>query len=179
MEYTFITQDADEAFSQMDGVFFTEDITEWKEWESFPLKNMFSLFGELTPVLTQEKLNWIPITAEIDNLEGIVYAFVLKDSRKLYKTDGTLKERVSSYNCGKTDYRKNGTCSVTNYKTLQSFLNIGETIEVYGYITPKALLNFNGETISISCSPSKYIEGFFLDAATNWNGKKLPGCIQN
>lgn len=182
IKYTFITDDMDEAFSRMEGVFSVEDISSWKEWESFPLKDMFSLLGELNPSSEKEKLDWTPIYDDIDNIEGVVYAFVLKNSRKLYKigkTDTTLKERITSYNCGKTDYRKNGTCSVTNYKTLQSFINIGEPIEVYGYITPKAQLVFNGEIIDISCSPSKYIEGFFLEAATNWNGEKLPGCVQN
>ena len=183
VEYNFVTDDADEAFAQMDGVFSIEDIVDWKEWDSFSLKDMFSLLGELIPQKEQEKLIWKPFQSSVDEIEGIVYAFVLKNSRKLYKigkTDTTLKDRITSYNCGKTSYRKNGTCSVTNYKVLQSLLNIEEPVEVYGYIPPKAQLTFNNKTVLISCSPSKYIEGYILEAATQWNdGNKLPGCIQN
>lgn len=72
-----------------------------------------------------------------------LYIFTIND--KIIKIGGTrnsLKNRVSSYNCGHhiVERNKSGGCSNTNafiYNTFEFYLNLGCKIQMYGYELPK------------------------------------------
>ena len=54
------------------------------------------------------------LTCEIDGIEYII---------KIGQTGKTMEERQSSYNCGNSVNRRNGTCSTTNFRIKQSLAN--------------------------------------------------------
>lgn len=149
-------------------------------FSSYILKPYFTLVGELIPNQEKEKLEFYGDEEKYSNTEGAVYLFVIDDKiLKIGKTDSTMKKRIQSYNCGKRQYKENGTCSTTNYKVLQSFLTIGKRVELYCYFVPPIQLDVFGETVSITTSPSKYIEKAFQKKTQEQFGDKLSLCIQN
>jgi len=55
------------------------------------------------------------------------WIYVITCDSKIMKIGGTrtgLKARTQSYLCGRPEYRKNGTCSTTNYTLYTSILNL-------------------------------------------------------
>lgn len=68
------------------------------------------------------------------------------------------KERIQSYNCGKTEYRIAGTNSTTNYFILQSLLKINKIVKVYAYFPDKKEYKIFGEFGCDSFPPAKKVE---------------------
>lgn len=178
--YSYLTDDINEAINNMEGIFTKEDVESWPLWENYTLKEYFTLLGTIYPNKNKEMLDWQAVEAMLDRYEGLDYGFVINGHfYKIGKTDTTMKDRLQSYNCGKKDFRKNGTCSVTNFKVLQTLLNIGEPVTVYALLAPKAILTIFGKTYEINTSPSKFIEGILIEQAKKDFGDKLPGCFQD
>ena len=108
-----------------------------------------------------------------------MYIFVINGKIfKIGETTTSIKKRVNSYNCGKTEYRISGTNSTTNYFVLQSLLNIGMTVNVYAFFPPIATFTVFGETIQSSEAPSKYAERFLNREFIEKYNKKPIGCTQ-
>lgn len=181
VSYILIAKTSEEAMSHIEGLYQNiEEIKSWPLFKDYSLANQMFHAGQLIPNTENEKLVWCPDKDFNDNYTGLFYAFVVNGYfYKAGKTDTTLLDRIKSYNCGKKEYRGNGTCSVTNYFVLQSLLNFNIPVDVYCFLAPKATLNIFGENVMISESPAKYIEGIFLAQAKADFGNKLPGCFQD
>lgn len=181
VSYILIAKTSEEAMSHIEGLYRNiEEIKSWPLFKDYSLANQMFHAGQLIPDTENEKLVWCPDKNFNDNYTGLFYAFVVNGHfYKAGKTDTTLLDRIRSYNCGKKEYRGNGTCSVTNYFVLQSLLNFNIPVDVYCFLAPKATLNIFGENVMISESPAKYIEGIFLAQANADFGNKLPGCFQD
>ena len=179
--YVLIADNAEDASTHIEGLYFNlEEISTWPNFADYSLNDKMIHAGQLIPNLEKEQLNWSPNENFDDNYRGLFYAFVINGKfYKAGKTDTTMKERISSYNCGKKEYRNNGTCSVTNYFVLQSLLNFNVPVDVYCFLVPKATLNIFGTEVTISESPAKHVEGIFLAQANEDFGNKLPGCFQD
>ena len=180
--YILIATNEHDAFNNVEGLYHSlDEIQNWPEYSDYSYRNYMAHAGQLIPDTNSEKLIWKPDENFQDNYAGLFYAFVVNG--KFYKggkTDNTMKNRIQSYNCGKNEYRKkNGSCSVTNYFVLQTLLNFNVPVDVYCYYVPKAKLEIFGEIVEISVSPSKYVEGIFLNQANKDYGEKLPGCFQD
>ena len=149
-------------------------------FSKYHLNAYFERIGQLIPDNNNEKLLFSGNERKFSKIEGAIYCFVIDDYiLKIGKTDTTMAKRLISYNCGKKSYRENGTCSTTNYKVLQSFLAINKPVEVYCYFVPPAFLEVFGKKVSITTSPSKYIESVFLQKTKEQFGDKLLLCIQD
>lgn len=179
--YILIADTEERAMTHIEGLYTDiADIENWPLFINYSLYDKMIHAGQLIPDQDNEKLIWCPDKNFDDNYSGLVYAFVIKGYfYKSGKTDTTMKERINSYNCGKKEYRNNGTCSVTNYFVLQSLLNFNVPVDVYCFLVPKATLNIFNKEIMIDESPAKYIEGLFLAQAKADFGNKLPGCFQD
>lgn len=149
-------------------------------FNEYQLKPYFEKIATLIPDKTTESLKVKESSMKYNSIKGIVYCFVVDGKiLKLGKTDTTMKDRVQSYNCGKRAYRERGTCSVTNYAVLQSFLAINSPIEVWGYAVPPAHFTLFGEEVTITTSPSKHTEKVFQKITQQQFGDKLLLCIQD
>ncbi len=110
------------------------DLKDEVDYKDFEYKEYFNLLCELVPNNSLEKLEINAIDEKNMKNEGLVYVFVIQG--KIFKIGHSITpitKRVQSYNCGKIEYRKNGTCSTTNYFVLQSLLNINEVVQVYAF----------------------------------------------
>ncbi len=110
------------------------DLKDEIDYKDFEYKEYFNLLCELVPNNSLEKLEINAIDEKNMKNEGLVYVFVIQG--KIFKIGHSITpitKRVQSYNCGKVEYRKNGTCSTTNYFVLQSLLNINEVVQVYAF----------------------------------------------
>lgn len=179
--YILIANTAETASTHIEGLYHSlEETIDWPLFSDYSLSNKMVHAGQLIPDIHNEKLVWNPDKDFNDSYRGLIYIFVVDG--KIYKagkTDTTIKERINSYNCGKKEYRNNGTCSVTNYFVLQSLLNFNIPVDVYCFLVPTATLNIFDTKVEISESPAKYAEGIFLAQANNDFGNKLPGCFQD
>ena len=107
-------------------------------YQNFMRKDDFIHIADIVPNAEFEKLDIRFVDEKYENIEGLIYVFVIEDKIfKIGQTIGTLGSRVSSYNCGKTEYRIAGTNSTTNYFVLQSLIKIGKTVKVYGHFASK------------------------------------------
>lgn len=153
---------------------------EWPNWNDYSMKNYFTKVATLIP--NQEKETLV-VQKDFDKryvtTKGACYAMVIDGKFvRQGKTDTTLKERIQSYNCGKQQYRDKGTCSVSNYKCLQSILAINKPVELYAYFVPPISFTAFGEDVVTNMSPAKYIEKVLnTQIEKEFNGK-LPWCIQ-
>lgn len=107
--------------------------------DNFKFKEHFIKIATIMPDASIEALLVKNIIDERYTKEtSLVYLFVIDGNVvKVGSTTTTMKDRISSYNCGKKAYRKSGTCSTTNYLVLQSFLLIGKDIDIFAYYTGK------------------------------------------
>lgn len=145
-------------------------------YTNFMYKDHFIHLCDLIPNKSEEKLDIEFYQSEEQNLtKGLIYIFVIRDKIfKIGQTIGSIGNRVSSYNCGKVEYRISGTNSTTNYFVLQSFLNLNETINVYAYFATKQRYEVFGE-IGDDCFPSvKVIEKKIIkDFVDRYNKKPI------
>jgi hypothetical protein len=133
-------------------------------FEYFKYHMYFQKIAELEPDLDKETIN---LTNIINNdyltKKGLVYIFVIDGYIvKIGSTTTSIKERIKSYNCGKENYRKNGTCSTTNYFILQSFLKIGKKIEIFAYYPETFEINIFGDLKKDIPFPPKEYEKVLL-----------------
>ena len=78
-------------------------------YENFNYKKHFTLICYLIPNKDKEKLEIESVDEEKVNTRGLVYVFVI--GGKIFKIGHSItsiKKRVQSYNCGKTEYRISG-----------------------------------------------------------------------
>ncbi len=111
-----------------------DDLKDEIDYKDFEYKEYFNLLCELVPNNSLEKLEINAIDEKNMKNEGLVYVFVIQG--KIFKIGHSITpitKRVQSYNCGKVEYRKNGTCSTTNYFVLQSLLKINKIVQVYAF----------------------------------------------
>ena len=115
-----------------------EELANECDYENFEYKEHFSWICKLLPNNDKEKWE-IEILDEAKCQEkGFVYVFVIDGKIfKIGQSISNIKERVQSYNCGKTEYRINGTNSTTNYFVLQSLLKINKEVLVYAFVPQK------------------------------------------
>ncbi len=110
------------------------DLKDEIDYKDFEYKEYFNLLCELVPNNSLEKLEINAIDEKNMKNEGLVYVFVIQG--KIFKIGHSITpitKRVQSYNCGKVEYRKNGTYSTTNYFVLQSLLKINKIVQVYAF----------------------------------------------
>ena len=140
-------------------------------WREYNLSNVFEFVCEVKPNRNKEKLEYEHQVTE--NMErSCVYAMVI--SKKIFKIGSALrgiKDRISSYNSGKTIYRLRGTNSVTNYWVLQSLINMGTNIEFYAYYPPTKQGEIFGKKFDEPFPSAKTIEGIILDLFETQYGK--------
>ena len=108
-----------------------EELRNEIDYDDFEYKDYFSLICNLIPNREKERLDIEAIDVDACQDHGLVYVFVIKG--KIFKIGESITpiiKRIQSYNCGKIEYRINGTNSTTNYFVLQSLLSIGEKVQV-------------------------------------------------
>ncbi|MDR2708539.1 MAG: GIY-YIG nuclease family protein [Elusimicrobiota bacterium] len=148
-------------------------------YEAFEYKKHFVHLCNLIPNKELERLEIQELEKQNIKREGLVYIFVIKGYIfKIGHTIGSIKARVQSYNCGKTEYRISGTNSTTNYFVLQSLLNIGEIVNVYAFFPPQPKYELFGLKYQDSFPVSKRAENIILNDFIKNHNKKPIGCTQ-
>ncbi len=152
-----------------------DDLNNEPDYNNFQYKEHFSLLCNLLPNKENERLDIQEIGNNQFNEEGLVYAFVINGKiLKIGHTITSIKKRIQSYNCGKTEYRISGTNSTTNYFILQSILNINEVVNVYAFFPDKPFYILFGKEYKDSIPSSKKAEKIILESFD----KKPIGCTQ-
>ncbi|GAA7135317.1 hypothetical protein HpCHN52_10900 [Helicobacter pylori] len=144
------------------------DLKDEVDYKDFEYKEYFNLLCELVPNNSLEKLEINAIDEKNMTTEGLVYVFAIQG--KIFKIGHSITpitKRVQSYNCGKVKYRKNGTCSTTNYFVLQSLLN-----------PEQPTYTLFGKTYQDSFPTSKRAENVILENFIKNHNKKPIGCTQ-
>lgn len=117
-------------------------------------------------------VDYIPSSGQENDYKktkGKVYAIVFDGKIvKIGQTSNTLKDRFGSYACGTREYRKRGTCSVTNYHLMESAYAVmknGGKVEVYSYTIPMITKTINvfGEEKEIMCKVAHEYENALLN----------------
>lgn len=135
-----------------------KDMINQMNFHEFKYKDKFHLLCDLVPEMDKERIVIKNPTSNLIDRKGILYLFVLNDKLiKVGSSTVSFAERVSSYNCGRKAFRKNGTCSTTNYLVLQTLLNINKIVKVYSYFPEEIELDVWGEKETISL-PTKRFE---------------------
>ena len=148
-------------------------------YNDFEYKKYFIHLCNLIPNNDLEKITIDPIDDIAIKKTGLVYVFVIDG--KIFKIGHTItciNKRISSYNCGKTEYRINGTNSTTNYFVLQSILKINEVVNVYAFFPEHPTYTLFGKTYNDSFPVSKRAENEIIKDFIKSNGKKPIGCTQ-
>lgn len=158
----------------------TAELQDEVNYSIYDYKDYFSYMCSVIPNVEQEKLEIDNMQPEFADKEGLIYIFVVDDKIfKIGQTTNTFADRIQSYNCGRKKARANGTCSVTNYFVLQSFLEIGKPVDVYAYVPPLAIYELFGKIIHSSEAPSKYAERLIVEDFEKKYYKKPIGCTQS
>lgn len=141
----------------------------------FKLVANVSLDNEIKQSQKKKRKTLIKFTPFIKNDEynektEWLYIFTIND--KIVKIGGTrtgIKGRITSYLCGHhiVERGKSGDCSKTNgiiYNTFEFYLNLGYTINMYGYKLPKTEINIEilGKSVNIIAQTFHAYESMFL-----------------
>lgn len=149
------------------------------EYSKFEYKNFFIHSCNLIPEKEKERIRIKIIDEIIFKKKGVVYLFIVNGKvLKIGQTTTTIKKRIQSYNCGKVEYRINGTNSTTNYFILQSILKINKTVEVYTYQPDKPEINVFGKIIKTNTPVTKMVEKQIIKDFIKKFGKKPVGLTQ-
>ncbi|MDR2527156.1 MAG: hypothetical protein LBC92_04755 [Rickettsiales bacterium] len=163
-------------------IIILKDIDDLKyevNYDDFEYKQYFSHLCNLIPNSRQEKLDIEIVNEKNIDKKGFVYAFVIEGKIfKIGQSITSIKERISSYNCGKTEYRISGTNSTTNYFVLQSLLKINKIIEVYAFFPENPKYTVFGKEYQDGLSTSKRAEREILKDFIKNHNKKPIGCSQ-
>lgn len=157
------------------------DLANEVDWNKFNYIKYFKHLCDIKPDKARER---IAIIGSLHNAQlnsrGVVYVFVIKGKIfKIGSSTDSIQKRIGSYNTGKAKYRMHGTNSTTNYFALQTFLNIGEIINVYAYFPPKKSFTIFGEKGSEAFPSAKQVEKKVL-REFKAHHKRLPiGCTQS
>ncbi|GMO60885.1 MAG: hypothetical protein Ta2D_06620 [Rickettsiales bacterium] len=153
------------------------DLKDEIKFDDFEFKQYFSHLCDLQPNKELEKLEII--TENDITKEGLVYVFVIDNYIfKIGHTTTSIKDRIQSYNCGKVEYRINGTNSTTNYFVLQSLLNINKIVNVYAFFPEQPKYELFGKKYQDSFPVSKRAENVILNKFIEKHNKKPVGCTQ-
>ena len=150
------------------------------KYDDFKYKDDFTLICKLKPNKSKEKLDIEILDKNKCKEKGFVYIFVVDEKIfKIGQSTTNIIKRIQSYNCGKIQYRKNGTCATTNYFVLQSLLNLNLEVFVYAFFTPKPRYEIFGQVFEDSYPPSKKAENIIITDFIKKHGKKPIGCTQS
>lgn len=156
-----------------------EDLKNEVDYDDFEYKKYFSFLCNLTPNNESEKLDITNFDEDVIKKEGFVYVFVIEGKIfKIGQTITSIRDRISSYNCGKIEYRINGTNSTTNYFVLQSLLKINKTVDVYAFFPEQPKYTIFGKSYQDSLSTSKRAEKEIIKDFIAKHKKKPIGCSQ-
>jgi hypothetical protein len=145
---------------------------------NFEYKNYFNHLCDLKPNKELERLEIVNCNDKVTK-EGLVYVMVVGNYIfKIGHTITSIKDRIQSYNCGKTEYRISGTNSTTNYFVLQSLLNINKKVEVYAFFPVQPKYELFGKRYQDSFPVSKRAENIILNSFIKKHNKKPIGCVQ-
>lgn len=148
-------------------------------YDNFNKKDLFYHICNLIPDNNKERLNIAIIDEERCKQGGLVYIFVIKNKIfKIGQSIGNIKDRIQSYNCGKTEYRIKGTNSTTNYFVLQSLLAINLPIQVYAFFPDLPEYTLFGKHYKDSWQVSKRAENIIIQEFIQEHNKKPIGCTQ-
>lgn len=154
-----------------------KDIINQMNFNDFEYKDKFSFLCDLIPEKAKERLVIKNPSSSLIHRRGILYLFILENKLiKVGSSTVSFPERVTSYNCGRKAFRKNGTCSTTNYLVLQSLLNINKPVKVYSFHPDEIEIDVWGEKEAISL-PTKRFEKKILTELKN-KGKLPIFCTQ-
>lgn len=157
-----------------------DDLKNEIRYDEFSFKKYFSHLCNLIPNISKEKIEIEIIDIENIKKAGLVYVFVIDGYIfKIGHSITPITKRVQSYNCGKTEYRINGTNSTTNYFVLQSLLKINEIVNVYAYFPDHPKYEVFGEEYQDSFPASKRAENEILKNLIEKYNKKPIGCSQS
>ncbi|MCY4418225.1 MAG: GIY-YIG nuclease family protein [Cytophagales bacterium] len=148
-------------------------------YDDFVYREHFSLECYLEPDRSKESISIKTRQLSEERGSGMVYILVIEGM--IFKIGSTIKaieDRVQSYNCGKKEYRRNGTCSTTNYFVLQSILNIEKIVEVYTYYPEMKGYQIFGEEGSDRFPTPKIVEKKVLKEFKKRHGQLPIGCTQ-
>ncbi len=150
------------------------------DYAKFEYRNYFSHLCDLIPNRSKERLEIEIVDQDNISKKGLVYVLVIKGKIfKIGQSISSLKDRVQSYNCGKTEYRIAGTNSTTNYFVLQSLLNINKRINVYAFFPEQPKYVVFGKEYQDSLSSSKRAEKEILKDFIKTHHRKPIGCSQS
>ncbi len=133
----------------------------------------------MRPNIELEKLEIEAIDEINIKKSGLVYVFVICD--KIFKIGHSITpitKRVQSYNCGKIEYRINGTNSTTNYFVLQTILKINKIVNVFAFFPEHPKYVLFGKEYQDSFPSSKRAENEILKDFIKKYNKKPIGCSQ-
>jgi hypothetical protein len=157
----------------------TSELKEEIKFDEYEFKKFFNLLCYLIPNPALERLEIEVFDVNKIENEGLVYVFVIDDFIfKIGHTITSIKKRVQSYNCGKTEYRINGTNSTTNYFVLQSLLKINKKVSVFAYFPNHPTYEVLGNKYTDSHPPSKRAENILMEAFIKKYNRKPIGCTQ-
>lgn len=146
-------------------------------YRKFEYKDHFQHLCNIIPNQEQERLEIQEVKGGDITRAGLVYVFVIKE--KIFKIGHTItsiKKRVQSYNCGKTEYRIAGTNSTTNYFILQSLLSINHKVKVYAFFPEQPKYEVFGEKFQDSYPVAKTAEKKIIEEFEATHNKKPIGC---
>ena len=152
------------------------DLDKEMEYKDFKRYKDFQPVCKLKPDKKSESLKIYDGVEDLVNRKGIVYVLVVNGKIfKIGQSINSIKKRIQSYNCGKKKYRKDrGTNSTTNYFVLQSLLNIGYDVEVYGFFPEQPKFKIFGKEYQESRSPSKVAENIIIKELIRDNNGNKP-----
>lgn len=134
------------------------------KFDEMPYRSEFIHLCNIIPTqnLELKKLKIEPIEHDLIDRKGFVYSMVINNLIiKIGQTTTDINGRIQSYNCGQQKYREAGTCSTTNYFTLQSLCNINMPVELYAYFPGKLKTTIFGKKVEL-IAPSKDAEKILL-----------------
>lgn len=155
------------------------DLKDEVSYDDFEYKEDFSIICRLIPNVDKEKLDIEIIDVENCKKSGLVYLFVIDN--KIFKIGQSITpitKRIQSYNCGKVEYRINGTNSTTNYFVLQSLLKINLPVDVYAFFPDQPEYELFGKKYQDSWQVSKRAENIIINDFIKNHNKKPIGCTQ-
>ena len=153
-------------------------LAEQVSWDKYEYKDKFKYACTATPNANEEVLQ---ITDENKPIMKKSCAYVIVINNRIFKIGSALrgiKDRIGSYNTGRTRYRTAGTNSGTNFWCLQSFIKIAEPVKFYIYYPSMRKTTIFGESISEPFPSAKSIEAVVIRKFEQKYGAKPIGCTQ-
>ena len=155
-----------------------DDLSGEVAWNDYEHRDKFTFVCEAAPKRLDEKL---VITGK-DNANinrSCVYAMVI-DGR-IFKIGSALNGvggRIGSYNSGRVKYRGRGTNSTTNFRVLQTLLNLKKPVRFYGFFPAIEECEIFGEKLQEPFPSAKAVEKVVLRRFVETYKRKPIGCTQ-